>query len=325
MRFFVTGISGFVGIHLTRRLLEAGHEVRGMATRVEAPGLAELGQRFPGRLQAEPGDIRDGERLRQLLAAARPDGVIHLAGIAFAPRAARDPRTAYEVNFLGGVELLAAVRDVASRARVVFPSSGDAYGWIDPGDLPIREHCPLRPVSPYGVSKAAADLAAFQFFWSDRLDVVRVRPFNHTGPGQAPQFVCSEFARGIAEAEAGLREPVLRVGNLEVERDFHDVRDTVRAYLDLFERGRPGEAYNVASGRSVTVREVLERLLARSRRPIRIEVDPEKRRPREIPRVTVSVEKVERETGWRAEIPLERTLGDLLDWWRSQRSGGANR
>jgi len=320
MRFFITGVSGFAGLHLACLLLDRGHFVAGAAR--EARSLATLhrryGERFPTSA-VDICDIRDHAALREALARAEPDGVYHLAALTFVPKSFERPALAYEVNFLGSIELLAAVRDVAPRARVVLVTSGEVYGWIDSArDLPLVESQPLRPLSPYSVAKAAADLAAFQFFWSDSLDVVRARPFNHTGPGQTADFVCSEFARALAAAESGSGPKRLQVGNLEVERDFSDVRDVVRGYLSLFEKGIAGEAYNLGSGRATRVRTVLDELREQCRVPVEVDVDPRKLRPREVTRVVGSIEKIGRDTGWRPEIPLRQTLVDLLDHWRQE-------
>lgn len=321
MRFFITGVSGFAGSHLATALLERGHTVHGISRQMRVRSLEALHERFGRRFPVDavrPCDIRDGALLRETLRRVKPEGVFHLAGMAFVPRAAEEPMAAYEVNLLGSVELLAAVREAAPEARVVLPSSGEIYGWLEPSELPIVETQPLRPISPYSVGKAAADLAAFQFHWSYGLDVVRARPFNHTGPGQSPDFVCSEFARAVAAAEAGTGPRTLRVGNLSVERDFSDVRDIARGYLALFEKGQAGEAYNLASGRAVSVRFVLDSLLRESRIELAVETDPRKIRPREVARVEASISKVSSAMGWRPEIPLEKTLSDLLGYWREE-------
>lgn len=320
MRFFVTGISGFVGTHLTAALIDRGDSVFGLAR--EAGSLDELHRRygdcFPPSAVALC-DLRDRERLRAELRRAEPDGVFHLAGVAFVPQSFDSPELAYEVNFLGATELLGAVRAVAPKARVVLVTSGEIYGWIDAArDLPLVESQPLRPLSPYSVAKAAADLAGFQFFHAYGLDVVRARPFNHTGPGQAADFVCSDFARALAAAECGAGPTRLRVGNLDVERDFSDVRDVVRGYLALFEKGVAGEAYNLASGVATRVRTILEELRGLCRVPVEVATDPRKLRPRELPRIVASIDKIRQATGWRPEIPLGRTLADLLDDWRGR-------
>ncbi len=324
MRFFVTGISGFAGSHLSEILLDRGHAVHGISRQIRSRSLEALHERFGRRFPIDavrPCDIRDGALLRETLRRVKPDGVFHLAGMAFVPRAAQEPMAAYEVNLLGSIEVLAAVREAAPEARVVLPSSGEIYGWVQPSELPIVETQPLRPISSYSVGKAAADLAGFQFFWSHGLDVVRARPFNHTGPGQSPDFVCSEFARAVAAAETGVGPRKLCVGNLDVERDFSDVRDVVRGYLALFEKGVAGEAYNLASGRAVAVRSILDRLLGESQVEITVETDPKKVRPKELQRIQASISKVSAATGWQPEIPLEKTLSDLLAYWRDELAG----
>jgi GDP-4-dehydro-6-deoxy-D-mannose reductase len=323
MRFFVTGISGFVGTHLTNHLLERGHSVCGLA---REPGeIGDLARRYGDRFPLSAVtlcDVRDRERVRSALRAATPDGIFHLAALAFVPQSFERPDLAYQVNFLGAVEVLSAAREVAPRARVVLVTSGEIYGAIDPAwELPLVETQPLRPLSPYSVAKAAADLSGFQFFASHGLDVVRARPFNHTGPGQSPQFVCSEFARMVAAAEIGSGPRRLRVGNLAAERDFSDVRDVVRGYLSLFEGGVSGEAYNIASGEATQIESILDELRALSSVSVQVETDPRKLRPREISRVFASITKVREATGWEPRIPLRQTLADLLEDWRARLRG----
>lgn len=318
MRFFITGISGFAGSHLAVDLLDRGHTVCGIAREVRTRSLEALHQRYGRRVSVRTCDIRDGALLRETLRRAKPNGIFHLAGMAFVPRTFQEPLAAYEVNFLGAVQVLSAVKDAAPEARLVVVTSGQIYGWVNPEDLPVVESHPLQPLSPYSVGKAAADLAAYQFHWAQDLDVVRARPFNHTGPGQSADFVCSEFARAIAAAESGMGPPLLRVGNLDLERDISDVRDVVRGYAALFEKGKTGEAYNLASGRARSVRSILDQLLAAAQVTIRFEADPQKLRVRELARIEGSVAKIHSDTGWRVEIPFERTLADLLAFWRDE-------
>jgi GDP-4-dehydro-6-deoxy-D-mannose reductase len=320
MRFFVTGISGLAGFHLAALLLERGHEVFGAAR--EAGALGELhrrhGARFPPEA-VELCDLRDRPRMRAALERAAPDGVFHLAALAFVPDSLARPELTYEVNFLGAVELLGAVRDIAPRARVVCVTTAEIYGAVDSTrDLPLVETQPLRPLTPYAVAKAAADLAAYQFFRAHRLDVMRARPFNHTGPGQSPLFVCSQFARALAAAEIGIEPPRLLVGNLDVERDFSDVRDIVRGYVSLFEKGTAGEAYHLGSGTATRVGAILDELRRLCRVPVEVERDPRKARPSEMPRIVGSIDKIRDATGWRPQIPLSRTLADLLEYWRRE-------
>lgn len=321
MRFFVTGISGFVGAYLADLLLREGHDVSGVSLEGWTAGLDPLRERGLDPAAVSATDVRDGVGLRRAIGAARPDGVFHLAGLAFLPRAQSDPRLAYEVNLFGTIALLDAVRAEAAAVRTVVVTSGEVYGRQErPG--PIDESAPLRPVSAYGTSKAAADLAALQAHLGHGLDVVRARPFNHTGAGQSPLFVCAEFAAAIAAAERVPGPTRLRVGNLDSERDFADVRDVVRAYLALFERGRAGAAYNVASGRATPVRAILDALRERSPAKLEIEVDPAKLRAGEVPRIVASIESIRHDTGWSPEIALERTLEDVLEFARATGPGG---
>jgi GDP-4-dehydro-6-deoxy-D-mannose reductase len=320
VRFFITGIGGFVGVHLAEALLAAGHDVRGTVTgRRDRPALRVLAARHP---RFDPTalacvDVGDRPGLARAVADAAPDGVFHLAGIAFAPAAAADWERAFAVNVLGTMHVLDAVHTAAPGSRVLAVTSSDVYGVTEPGELPIVEETPLRPASVYGVSKAAADLAAFRAWWETGLAVVRVRAFNHTGPGQSPDFVCSAFARQIARIEAGASPAALHVGNLEVERDFSDVRDIVRGYVLLWERGAPGEVYNLCSGVATRVGAIVDLLVAESSRRIDVVTDPARLRRREIETIVGSAARAAA-LGWSPGIPLAQTLRDLLNDWRRQ-------
>ena len=318
MRFFVTGIGGFAGVHLAEHLLAAGHEVSGLVTgEPERPRLRALAARYPhfapGRLARA--DVTDRVALERALAANVPDGVFHLAGLAFAPRAEVDPARAFAVNVMGTIELLAAVERAAPRSRVLVVGSSDAYGVISLDDLPITEDTSLRPVSVYGCSKAAADMVAFQRWWAAGTAVIRARAFNHTGPGQRSEFVCSDFARQIARIEAGATPPVVRVGNLSAVRDFSDVRDVVRGYTMLWEHGRPGEAYNLCSGVGTSIADIAATLGAESRCKVQWVEEQGRLRPHEIPAIVGSATRAGA-LGWTPTIPLAQTLRDLLDDWR---------
>jgi len=319
VRYFVTGIGGFAGTHLAAALLAAGHEVGGLVReRRHHAGLRTLATHHPS-FRVEDlacGDVADADVVGGALAAARPDGVFHLAGIAFVPRAAEDPARALTVNVLGTRNVLAAVQSVVPHARVVVVGSADAYGAAAESGVPIDETCPLRPVSTYGLSKAAADMAAFQHWWETDLPVIRVRAFNHTGPGQRADFVCSDFARQMARMERGDAPPVLRVGNLGSARDFSDVRDVVRGYLTLMERGTSGEAYNLCRGEAVTIGQIVEHLRADVRVAFDVVEETTRVRRREIP-VVVGDPARARALGWTPTIPLRQTLRELLDFWRA--------
>jgi GDP-4-dehydro-6-deoxy-D-mannose reductase len=257
-------------------------------------------------------DLRDAAATRRLVRELEPSAVVHLAGQSSAGVSFAAPRDTFEANVLGTWNLLAAVRDEAPAARVLVITSADLYGPSAPG-APHVETAPYRPVSPYGASKAAQDLIAALAASSYRLAVIRVRPFPHAGPGQRPTFALPAFAAQIAAMERGAREPVLRAGNLEVTRDYTDVRDVARAYADLLARGEPGEAYNVCTGRGQRLRELVEGLAAAARVPVRIEVDPARLRPADLPHLVGDPGKLAASTGFTPRIEIERTLADLLD------------
>jgi GDP-4-dehydro-6-deoxy-D-mannose reductase len=311
MRVLVTGVAGFVGPHLVRALHAAGHEVHGSTL----PGEDRSALRDM-TLSLHEADVADGAGLERLLATTRPGGVIHLAAVSFVPTAAGDPQLAYRVNVGGTVALLGALRAAAPTARLLFVGSSDAYGAVRPTELPVGEDVPLRPLSVYGATKAAAEIAVAQWGRSEGLDVVMARPFNHTGPGQSADFVCPALARQIVAIEAGTQKPVLRVGNVDPVRDIGDVRDVVRAYVALLDRGTSGRVYNVCSGEGVSIAEVIALLRSHARVPMRAHSDPARRRAVEIPRVVGSHARITEDTGWLPERPLTQTLCDVLDDWR---------
>ena len=305
----VTGASGFVGPHLARALAAVGARVAGLGFEPEPPaGLALAGWHVA--------DLREPEAVADAVARARPDAVVHLAGQSSAARSFADPDATFAANVTGTRHLLEAVRKEAATARVLVVGSGEVYG-PQPEGSRAGEETPFAPVSPYAASKAEAErLAEAAGRGEHGLDVVRVRAFSHTGPGQAPAFVVPGFAQQIAAIEAGGTGAVLRVGNLEVTRDLSDVRDVVRAYVALLERGTRGAAYNVCRGEGVKLTEVVRRLVGLARVPIRVEVDPARLRPADIGWLVGDPSRIARDTGWRAELPLERTLHDVLEEWR---------
>jgi GDP-4-dehydro-6-deoxy-D-mannose reductase len=250
------------------------------------------------------------------LAAVKPEAVVHLAGQSSAALSFQDPVGTFRANALGTWNLLEGMRHAAPAARVLVVGTGESYG-PQPAGSRVAERAPFCPVSPYGLSKAVADAFAEAAFQAHGLDIVRTRSFAHAGPGQTPRFALPSFARQIAAIEAGAIEPVLRVGNLEVTRDITDVRDVAEAYVALLERGRAGAAYNVCRGVGVLLSALAEGLVARARVPVRIEVDPARVRPSDVPYLVGEPSAIERETGWRPAIPLERTLDDVLADWRA--------
>lgn len=312
VRVLVTGADGFVGFHLSRYLLQdVKAEVLGLGLRPAAPGSPWMQGDY------RVCDVRDGEALGALVVDFAPDYVFHLAAQSSVRLSWEQWELTCDIALRGQRNLLEAVRAAGGRARVHVACSSEEYGRVAEVDLPLREDHPLRPATPYAFSKVIQDHLAVFYFQAYGLATVRTRAFNQTGPGQAPEFVVSDFARQIALIEAGRGEPVVRVGNLEARRDFSDVRDLAAAYWRLLERGEPGEVYNVCSGRALAVRELLEMLLSMAREPIEVLEDPEKMRPLDVPVLEGDNSRLRAVTGWEPAIPIERTLADVLDYWRA--------
>jgi GDP-4-dehydro-6-deoxy-D-mannose reductase len=294
VRVFVTGASGFVGRHLVPHLRGRGHEI--VATDLEL-------------------DASDAAAVANFVARTAPDAIVHLAGVSSVAAARQDPALAFRVNFLGAHALLEATAKHAPRARVLLVGTGDAYGSVEPGGPPFSEASPLRPGSPYSRTKAAADLLGASYL-ERGLDVLQVRPFNHTGAGQSDVFVASSFARQLVEIERGARPDTLAVGNLASVRDFLDVSDVVEAYALLCEERVPAAAYNVASGRGVSAGALLQCLCALAQLSPRIQVDPARFRPTD--QSIGDASRLRAATGWAPKTSLETTLERVLAHWRAE-------
>jgi GDP-4-dehydro-6-deoxy-D-mannose reductase len=293
----VTGDTGFVGRHALKMW-------------PQAHGLAAAA--------AEHVDLRDKVALCKLLTRVQPQEVVHLAGISFVPYAVQNPRLTYEVNFLGTLNLLEALAETGFRGRFLFVSSGDAYGLVPAEDLPVRETQPLKPRNPYAVSKAAAESLCYQWSQTGPFQVVVARPFNHIGAGQSAQFAISDFARQIAEIAIGRRDPVLQVGNIDVTRDFSDVRDVLAAYEMLLAKGANGSVYNVCSGVERSVRSLVERLLELANVRADVVSDMTRWRPAEQARVFASHDKLTECTGWKPVQNIDDTLLNLYRYWGTE-------
>jgi GDP-4-dehydro-6-deoxy-D-mannose reductase len=299
VKALVTGAAGFVGHHLVAHLRAHGDDV----TPLDRHGEHAV-------------DVTDADATRRALASVRPDVVYHLAAVSHVGDSWDAPARVFRVNAEGTVNVLHACA-AAGVARVVVVGSADVYGAVASRDLPLTEDAPLRPVTPYGASKAAADLAALQAFLGDELETVRVRAFNHTGPGQGSGFLVPALAARIAEAEhAGDTE--IAIGSVAPVRDVSDVRDVVRAYRLLADRGEPGEAYNVCSGAGVSVGEIADRLLRLAGGGLHVREDPALVRPVDVPRLIGDPAKLRTATGWEPELTLDRTLADVLDAARAR-------
>jgi len=341
VRVLITGITGFAGSHLAEHILAEHPDAAVYGTyrwRSRMDSLEDLARRkvldvVEGRYSTGP-EIRDTDARRgrvlllhceltdagaveKLIAAVQPQRIFHLAAQSFVQSSFDEPASTIDINVRSQVNLLEAVRrHDADQTRIQIAGSSEEYGLVMPDEVPMKETNPLRPLSPYAVSKVAQDKLAWQYFKSYGMHLVVTRGFNHTGPRHGTVLAPSSFSRQLAEIEAGLREPVIHVGDLTTKRDWTDVRDTVRAYWAALERGEPGEAYNVGSGRTWTIRETLDMILAHSRVKVRVQEDPARLRPSDVPILWADVSKFRRATGWEPRIPLEKTLGDLLDDWR---------
>ncbi|MBM4117738.1 GDP-mannose 4,6-dehydratase [bacterium] len=324
MKVLITGITGFAGSHLADYLLanEPTAEIAGL---YRWRSRTENVEHLAGRVALVECDVRDATATREAVEAFRPDCIFHLAAQSFVPSSWRAPQETLSTNLLGQLNIFEAVRKSGLACRIQVAGSSEEYGLVHPHELPITEDQPLRPLSPYAVSKVAQDALAYQYFMSYRLPIIRTRGFNHTGPRRPSVFVCSDFARQVVEIELGLRAPEIQVGNLEARRDFTDVRDTVRAYWLALSQGEPGEVYNVATGVSWAISEVLDKLVALAGVKVRIVQDPARLRPSDVPRLEGDASRLKAATGWAPAIPFETTLRDLLDYWRGRLAPTAQR
>lgn len=316
MKILITGVSGFVGSHLAEHLLTQGkHEIFGsIKWRSDRKNILHI----QDKLKLCECDIRDAFAMNTLISDIKPDWIFHLAAQSYVPFSWRAPQETLTTNIIGEVNLFEAVRQAGIDPLIHIAGSSEEYGMVYSEEIPIKESNPLRPLSPYGVSKVAQDLLGFQYFKSYGLKIVRTRAFNHTGPRRGVVFATSNFAKQIIEIKEGKRKPVMYVGNLEAVRDFLDVRDVARAYALALEKGTPGEVYVIASGKGTKIKEMLEKLIAIAQIEVEIRKDPERLRPSDVELLIGSSKKFQKATGWKPEIPFDKTLKDLLDFWQQQ-------
>ena len=313
MRILITGGTGFVGTHLIRLLQSQNSQI----------SVLSSDRRSTRQLQVQyyEVDIRDEEAVRSVLRDVSPDQIYHLAGITAVDVSWTHPRLTYEVNVLGAHNLFAAAMDLPAAPRILNVSTSQVYA---PASGRLTENSPIGPDNPYAASKAMAELLVPQYRNRATGGIITARPFNHTGSAQLPNFVLPSIAKQFAEIELGLRSPRLNLGNVNVKRDFLDVRDVVVAYSKLLSNGKPSEVYNVCSGEGVLLSDIVEMFRSTSGIDVTVEIDPEKVRPKEAAEICGDPRKLETETGWRREIPLQKTVEDILNYWRSQcRSRGA--
>ena len=315
-RVLVTGVTGFVGSHLVDYMLERGDcEIFGIQ-RWRSP--TENIAHFIDRIHLVECDLRDASSTRDTIESVRPDWIFHLAAQSFVPTSWSAPTESLSTNIIGQVNLFEAVRRLELKCRIQLACSSEEYGMVLADEVPIRETNPLRPLSPYAVSKVGQDMLGYQYWMSWKTDVVRTRGFNHEGPRRGPVFVASDFAKQIADIEKGRKPAVLSVGNLEAKRDFTDVRDMVKAYWLALEKCEPGDVYNICTGKAWSIREVLDRLLSMTSTKIEVRQDPARLRPSDVPILIGDNSKFVKATGWRPTIPFEQTLRDMLEYWRAR-------
>jgi GDP-4-dehydro-6-deoxy-D-mannose reductase len=312
---FITGIAGFAGSFLAEELLAAGFTVSGSIYDDEPTRNIEA---IKGQLRLYPLDILDSGRCRTLLARLKPDYIFHLAALASVGQSFEMERLTFRVNFDGTVNVLNAARSVKGLKNLLFIGSADVYGAFRPRNKTLNEEQPFDPVSPYGVSKAAGEQACRYYFHQHGVPITIARSFNHSGPRQVDSFVVPAFARQIAAIEAGLQKPVVRVGDLTARRDLSDVRDIVRGYHLAAVRGKPGEAYHFCSGKSVSMKRMLQLLLAQSHKEISLKVDPRRLRKSDIPVLRGSNRKATVQLGFKVRYSLKDMLTATLDYWRSE-------
>lgn len=317
MRVLITGITGFAGSHLAEYIL-SNH------SRVDVFGIARWRSRMDNILQIQDkielveADLKDMVSLKAALADVKPDRIFHLAAQSFVPTSWKCPAETFAINAIGEINLFESILALNQAPKIQIAGSSEEYGQVFSNEIPMKETNPLRPLSPYAVSKVAQDLLAFQYHKSYALRTIRTRGFNHTGPRRGDVFVTSSFAKQIAEIEKKKRPPVIHVGNLEAKRDFTDVRDVARAYWLSLEKGVEGEVYNIGSGQAYSMQEVLDLLMSLSRSKMEVKVDPARLRPSDVPVLLSDSSKFRALTGWRPMIPFKQTILDLLNYWRER-------
>lgn len=314
MRILITGISGFAGSYLAELMVSSRkYEVFGL---IRWRSNRDNIEHILDCVSLIEGDVRDQSSLTEAIETIRPDCIFHLAAQSFVPASWNAPAESISTNVLGTLNLFEAVRKAGIKPRILVACSSEEYGCVEENSLPVREDCPLRPLSPYAVSKVGQDMLSYQYYRSYGMDIVRTRAFNHTGPRRPEVFVCSSFARQLALIEAGLSEGVIKAGNLDSIRDFTDVRDVVAAYSTALQVCPPGSVYNICSGRGHRISDVLQMLISMSDVNPEIILDQHRMRPSDVPVLIGDPGRFERDTAWKPELSLKQTLQELLDFWR---------
>jgi len=315
LRVLITGITGFVGSHLADYILANHPEVKVYGL-VRWRSQMENILHVRDKIEFHEGDLKDIVSLNKCMAEIKPDRIFHLAAQSYVPFSWRCPTETFSINAIGQINLFEAVLSLKLSPKIHVAGTSEEYGLVHADEIPIKETNPLRPLSPYGVSKVSQDLLAWQYYKSYGLRTVRSRAFNHTGPRRGEVFICSNFAKQIAEIEKGKKEPVIYVGNLDAKRDFTDVRDIVHAYWLCLEKGKEGDVYNIGTGKAYSMKEILVLLISMSKVNVDFEIDRARLRPSDVPILFSDCTKFNKLTGWAPRIPFSQSLQDLLEYWR---------
>ena len=312
MKALIIGGGGFVGRYLAEHLLQdCGWET--IVTKLPKETVEVEG------CEAYNLDILDKDAVEALLVRHKPDAILHLAAQSSVAYSWKNPQLTADINIHGCLNVLDAVRDIPDYSpKILLIGSGEEYGILPANTSLVSETTPVHPANPYAITKMAQNLFGALYAKAYEMHVMMVRAFNHIGPNQTPMFVVADFCQQAAEIEAGKREAVMRVGNLSAKRDFTDVRDVIRAYALIMEHGKAGETYNVGSGHAVSIQQILDTIVSFSKADIKVEVDPAKLRPVDVPIIEADIRKLVECTGWKREIPLERTIEETLDYWRKE-------
>lgn len=309
----ITGITGFVGSHMAELLITEGVDIYGIQ---RWRSKTENIEHIQSKIKFEEADLLDAHSLYTVIDKIKPDYIFHLAAQSFVQSSWASPTQTLEVNIIGSAHLFEAVRKTGLPITTQIACSSEEYGKVMSNEVPIKETNPLRPLSPYAVSKIAMDYLGYQYHESYGMRIIRTRGFNHTGPRRGDVFAESSFAKQIAEIEKGKREPVVLVGNLEAQRDYTDVRDMVRAYYLAVQKCDPGEVYNIATGKAWKIRKVLDLLISLAKVKVEVRTDPTRMRPSDVEILIGDNSKFVKKTGWKPMIPFEKTMEDLLNYWR---------
>jgi GDP-4-dehydro-6-deoxy-D-mannose reductase len=314
-KVLITGIAGFVGSHMAELLLSKGYEVHGL-TRPRSK--MEHLEPITDQLILHDADLLDSHSLYNVISKIQPEYIFHLAAQSFVPTSWISPAVTLDVNIVGSANLFEAVRKSGLDTVVQIACSSEEYGMVHENELPIRETNPLRPLSPYAVSKLAMDFLGYQYNQSYGVKIIRTRGFNHTGPRRGDTFAESNFAKQVALIEKGKQEPIIKVGNLDARRDYTDVRDMVKGYLLAVEKCVPGEVYNICTGHAERIGDVLDMFISMAKVKVTIQEDPARMRPSDVQVLIGDNSVFVKQTGWKPEISFEQTMQDLLNYWRER-------